>query len=1159
MKSTFTLALSFLLAGSILPAQAANNGKSLPGTRLVHTTGKHSPLPSYIAFEQGKEIDLYSWQSYISQNLGLDPSYGFTLLRTEADKLGHQHYRYQQTLNGIPFEHGIWIVHTRAGKVYSMNGLLYAKQNPITPALDETSARNKALAHVGAQQYKWEMPAEEAHLKEETGDPNATYFPHGTQTYIVKNNTIYLCWKFNVYAQKPLSRSYIYVDASTGEIVFTNKIIHHADAVGTAVTAYSGTQTITTDFTGTTYRLRETGRGNGIITRNCQTGTSYGAAVDFTDSDNFWNNVNPQKDEVATDAHFGAEMTYDYYLNIHGRNSINNAGFALNSYVHYDEDFANAFWDGNRMTYGDGDGPMGPLTALDIAGHEITHGLTSFTADLVYQDESGALNESFSDIFGVSIEFHSTPGLADWLMGEDIGVTIRSMSNPNAFGDPDTYFGTNWAPLGGPDNGGVHTNSGVQNYWYYLLVNGGTGTNDNGDAYSVSGIGLASAEAIAFRNLTVYLTPNSDYAEARFFAIQSAIDLFGACTPEVAAVTNAWYAVGVGPAYVAAVISDFNAPVTAACSAPFIVNFNNTSNNATTFSWNFGDGFTSSAVNPTHTYTAIGTYTVQLIADGGSCGKDTLVLTNYITIDTSMACEVNMPTSGIGATQTACSGMLYDSGGPTGNYGANEDAQITIAPIGAVTVDLDFTYFNVEPGTGSSCGYDNLTVYDGPNTSSPVIGVYCNNNIPTTVSSTGSSITLKFHSDPGLELAGYAVNWNCNLSTVAPTANFSANTLSTCSGTINFTDMSTNGPTGWSWDFGDGSTSALQHPSHTYTASGTYTVTLTASNGIGSDVHTQINYITVTLPDPPTDAMGPGVTVCAGNATTLTATSAGGTLTWYNVPTGGTPLGTGSPFVTPILGASTTFYVADETPAPSQYVGPVDNTFGAGGYFTGAASHYEKFTALQPFKLVSVKVYSNLAANRTIQLRNSSGVILQSTTVNIGTGMQIVPLNFDVPAGTDLQLGIQGNGGNMYRNSAGAVYPYSIPGLVSITNSSAGTPGYYYFFYNWEIQQLPCSSVRVPVAVSVQPCTDVNELSPVIDVMVVPNPATEMAKVVVKGADGKTMNMEIRNSIGQLVYSQSAQAGNEPVLINVSHFGRGVYFVNLVVEGERVVKKLVVE
>jgi len=205
------------------------------------------------------------------------------------------------------------------------------------------------------------------------------------------------------------------------------------------------------------------------------------------------------------------------------------------------------------MTYGDGDGVnFTPLVCLDVVGHEITHGVTQYSANLRYLGESGALNESFSDIFGNEVEFakEGVPGsgTGNWRMGEDItpsGLGIRNMQNPNEFNDPDTYLGTYWVTTGSGDAGGVHTNSGVQNFWFYLLCEGGSGTNDHGNAYNVSAIGFTKAAAIAYRNLTVYLTPSSNYYAARVGAINSATDLYGPGSPEVQVVMDAWYAVGV--------------------------------------------------------------------------------------------------------------------------------------------------------------------------------------------------------------------------------------------------------------------------------------------------------------------------------------------------------------------------------------------------------------------------------------------------------------------------------------------------------------------------------------------------------------------------------------------------------------------------------------
>jgi hypothetical protein len=294
------------------------------------------------------------------------------------------------------------------------------------------------------------------------------------------------------------------------------------------------------------FRLREKTRAAGVETYDMNRAITYGTAVDFVDSNNYWNNVNPEQDEAATDAHWGAEMSYDYFLQRHGRNSYDNKGSALISFIHFNLGYVNAFWNGIFMTYGDGNASYKILTSLDICAHELTHGVTQFSAGLVYQNEPGALNESFSDIFGVGVDFFARPSQANWLMADEIGATpFRSMADPNAYSDPDTYKGTYWA-TGSADYGGVHTNSGVQNKWFYLLTDGGIDTNDFGIPYSVAGIGILKSEQIAYRNLTVYLTPYAQYIDARQGSIWAAEDLFGVCSPEAIQTALAWHAVGVG-------------------------------------------------------------------------------------------------------------------------------------------------------------------------------------------------------------------------------------------------------------------------------------------------------------------------------------------------------------------------------------------------------------------------------------------------------------------------------------------------------------------------------------------------------------------------------------------------------------------------------------
>lgn len=512
-------------------------------------------VPTHIQFDANKAPVFANKPNEINQFLGLSNTTTATLMRTETDDLGFTHYRYQQTLRGFPINEAVFIAHVQNEKLLVANGFwlneaaLQAIDRKTVDKVSEKFAFKAALKSIKATLYKWQVPEEEENLKIETGDKSATYLPKGEKVFVKFTDEwhtegVRLAWCFSIYAQEPLSRRLIYIDAETGRVLFENQQLHEADEVGTAKTAYSGTKPIMTNNVSGTYILRETTRGKGINTLNLRNTTMTPSATNFVSTSANWNLTG--KDQYALDAHFGAETTYDYYKNVHGRNSIDNAGFALNSYVHYGNNYVNAFWDGSKMTYGDGNTTVLPLTAMDVCGHEITHGLTERTANLTYSNESGALNEAFSDIFGTAIEFYSAPTTytANWTIGERMNYTVRNMANPKQYGDPDTYKGTNWT-TSSSDNGGVHTNSGVLNYWFYLLTVGKSGINDFNFSYNVQGIGMDKAAKIAFRTLTTYLTASSNYSNARTGSIQAATDLYGAASNEVAQVKNAWCAVNV--------------------------------------------------------------------------------------------------------------------------------------------------------------------------------------------------------------------------------------------------------------------------------------------------------------------------------------------------------------------------------------------------------------------------------------------------------------------------------------------------------------------------------------------------------------------------------------------------------------------------------------
>ena len=640
-KPLFLLLFTWAIQGQNLKAQTltgADAGKMIPGSQQV-ALDPETQVPFFVEFAAGKGPAMADFESWLKRNLKMNPSLGLSIINTEKDETGFEHIRYAQKYNGFPINQSMLIVHVKKGLVASFNGEFVTNLSTKTEAsISEPQAMEMAKKFVGAKVYKWEIPGEEAFIKQEQNNPKATFFPTGEKMLVKNKRAEYvLAWRFDLYAHQPVSRQFVYVDASTGEVLSSEERMHETNAAGSAVTVYSGTRAITTDFTGATYRLQETGRGLGIKTYNMKNaGSNFGAAVDFTDSDNNWNNVNANQDQYATDAHWGAEKTYDYYKVKHLRNSIDGSGFALLSYVHTDliaygggfTDNINAFWDGDRMVYGDGGGGYTPLTSLDITGHEITHGLTEKTANLFYGNESGALNEGFSDIFGTAIEFYGKPGNAgNWTIGEEVGPTpFRSMSNPNLYGCPDTYKGDAWF-YGNGDAGGVHFNSGVLNYWFYLLCQGGIGTNDNGDAYKVSAIGMSKATLIAFKTLTTFLTPNSNYAQARLYSIQAVTDLYGACSTEAIAVTNAWFAVGIGSGILAAAITSAS-PLTV-CAGHGV--FLSATLGAASYQWKLNGVAIPQATFSSYSVFVPGSYTVSTTSSCGGSYTSLPAVVTYLT------------------------------------------------------------------------------------------------------------------------------------------------------------------------------------------------------------------------------------------------------------------------------------------------------------------------------------------------------------------------------------------------------------------------------------------------------------------------------------------------------------------------------------------------
>lgn len=488
---------------------------------------------------------------------------------TVTDQLGMTHVRYKQKYKGVPVDGGDYLIHLEDCIELLANGTIVENISTSTRAkIDERRALEIAMDATGAKEFAWLNEEWEADIKDVTEDSTATYFPKAemvitgpvTSNPLERRNSY--AFRFMIQLTEPANLMQVDVDATTGAVINSFNTTHecfkhdsahvgcthdhsgHSDhnhdnapafANGTAQTIYYGSQTIQTSkgFLGFgKYRLRDKTRGNHIITKD------YSSNSNIKDSDNNW----PSSQGKYTQAHWTAARSWDYFKFMHGLDGTDDSGKRV--YVKSNWNIANANYSNQgstqRINIGIVNGKH--LSTMDIMAHEYTHGVIRHSANLTYQGESGALNESFADIFGTMAEDFANAGPFDWTMGEDASFTIRSLSNPPAHNHPDTYGGTHWInPSSSYDYGGVHINSGVQNKWFYLLAQGGT---HNG--VTIQGIGKSKAAKIAFRNLTVYLTAGSNFAAARTGAIKAAKDLYGACSNEVIQTTNAWAAVNVG-------------------------------------------------------------------------------------------------------------------------------------------------------------------------------------------------------------------------------------------------------------------------------------------------------------------------------------------------------------------------------------------------------------------------------------------------------------------------------------------------------------------------------------------------------------------------------------------------------------------------------------
>lgn len=491
----------------------------------------------------------------IKQILSVDSQSTFNVYK-EEDKIDDNAklLRLQQYLGEYRILGGNLLVYIKDNKIVRINGSYYPsvesakKSYTLSKSEILEIAEKEVFASKSGYDFQYEM--------EKTISKN--YFDND-------DKSLHYAYRVTVADNKDVDTYVdVIIDENTGRILKKTSRIRHTS--GTADTRYNGTRVIETSHitspVSSKYILKDSTRGNGIYTKNFDHGNNIYNAIDFTDSDNYWSYSefhNSEKDDGALDAHWAAMKTYDYFYNTFQRNSYDNAGAAINCYLHLRTNYDNASWHPgfNAFYFGDGSTERDILTSIDIVAHEIGHAICDYTAQLEYYGEPGALCEGLSDIWGACVENTYGINKQTWLCGEDIElrpghVAMRSMSNPNIEEQPDTYGGTYWeqtigcVPSGNNDNCGVHTNNGVLNYWFYLLSKGGSGTNDLNNAYNVIGIGIDNAAKIVYRVETEYMEPETDFSDMREYTIAAATELFPNNPWFVNSVANAWYAVGIG-------------------------------------------------------------------------------------------------------------------------------------------------------------------------------------------------------------------------------------------------------------------------------------------------------------------------------------------------------------------------------------------------------------------------------------------------------------------------------------------------------------------------------------------------------------------------------------------------------------------------------------
>lgn len=527
-RKNVTLALAASCALALTPTGIAAANPSATG----HQIAAQTPAERNAAINSAEsQLDGFV------RDLGLTGSDKLVVKDVSKDADGTLHVRVDRTHKGLKVVGGDMVLTVKGGKLVDHWAMFDGRINvPAAGKISKGVASGKAVAAASA-------------YKGGKGLKNAKATKSDLVITLDDANKPALAYQVTVTGSEndsTPSRVQSFINAETGASIISYDEVHKADQG-----VFLKDVELTTTKTATGFELRNPSSGN--YTTDSKNQRADGTVM--TDADDTWGNGSTSdRASAGVDAQYGADKTFEYFKNVLNRNGIWNDGRGARSRVHYDDNYSNAFWDGQQMSYGDGVNNAAPLTELDVAAHEMSHGVNQFTAGLIYSGDAGGLNEANSDIFATATEFYANvpSDVPDYLIGEQ--VNLRGNGTPLRYMDKPSKDGVSfdcWSKA--TSHKDPHYTSGPLNHWFYLASEGSGAKTINGVNYNsptcngsvVTGSNRADIEKVWYRTMATKLTSRSSYAEARNGAIASAVELYGVNSPVCKSVESAFSAINV--------------------------------------------------------------------------------------------------------------------------------------------------------------------------------------------------------------------------------------------------------------------------------------------------------------------------------------------------------------------------------------------------------------------------------------------------------------------------------------------------------------------------------------------------------------------------------------------------------------------------------------